>query len=161
MRLMYDSTNINDIPADAQMVAYYVDGSWPVSAAAVRARFPNAVLLTITVGNTENADIIDRESGDASAAYAAGWVRRRNNLGIRPTVYCNRSSRAEVEADCAGLSYDLFIATLDGVEVMQPGAVATQTQGQAQLGIHADRSMVNDTWHPGGAASAPAGPIVH
>jgi len=155
LREMFDSTDINDIPADAQMVAYYEDGSWPTARSVVQARFPNAVLVSITVGNTEAADVIDRENGDASATYAAGWVRRRNALGIRPTVYCNRSARAEVEADCAGLSYDLWIATLDGVETPQPGAVATQTQGQATNGgFHWDRSLVVDGWFPGGTAPA-------
>jgi hypothetical protein len=159
---MYDSTAAGDIPADAQMVGGYVDGSWPWSAADW-ARFPNAVKVRITVGNTENADVIDRETGDASAGYAAGWAKRRHDAGHRPTIYCNRSSRAEVEADlhAAGLAtsdYDLWIATLDGNPTMQPGAVATQWQGQAQSGKHYDLSMVNDTWHPGGVAPAP-GPI--
>ncbi len=154
---MYDSTNPFDIPADAQMVAGYIDGSWPWTAAGW-ARFPNAVKVRITVGNTEAADAIDVENGDATPAYAGGWVRRRNAAGVRPLVYCNRSARPAVEAACAGLSYDLWIATLDGIQAMQPGAVATQWQGQAQSGMHYDKSLVNDTWMPGGGAAPAPGP---
>ena len=149
MRSMFDSTTAEDIPADAVLVGGYVDGSYAWSDADW-ARFPNAVKVRIAVfATTNDGDVLDCENGDATPGLCPGWIRMRQAAGLaRPTIYCNRSTRPQVEVACSGLAYDLWISTLDGVEAMDPGAVATQWQGQAQSGQHYDQSLVLDTWMP-------------
>jgi hypothetical protein len=159
MKDMYDSTNAFDIPLDSKVVGGYVDGSWPWSAA-MWARFPNAIKIRIVVSPWHNdGHVLDCESGDATPAQCPGWIRMRQASGLAiPAIYCNRSTRPQVEAACAGLNYVFWIATLDGIQVMQPGAVATQWQGQAQSGKHYDLSMVVDNWPGGGPLPTPAAP---
>ena len=148
-RSMYDSTTASDIPATAEMVGGYVDGLYRWTDADW-ALFPSAVKIRIAVSAaTNDGHVLDCENGDATPPQCPGWIVMRQQAGLaRPTIYCNRSSRPQVEQACAGLQYDLWIATLDGIEEMQPGAVATQWQGEAQSGQHYDLSIVSDLWYP-------------
>lgn len=77
MRLMYDSTTASDIPADAEIVAGYVDGRYAWSDADW-ARFPNAVKVRISVFGSLDADVLDVEPSDATPADAAVWVAQKN-----------------------------------------------------------------------------------
>jgi hypothetical protein len=158
-RTMYDAVSWQNIPADAEMVAGYVDGpasQWPAEA---WARFPHAVTVRITVNPADNeGDVLDVENGDAEPADAPGWIKRRHAAGAKfVTIYCNRSTLPAVQAAAQGTEYSLWISTLDGTQQVA-GAVAVQYQG----GPHApyDVSVVHDdSWHPAaGPAPKPPGP---
>ena len=47
--LIYDSITIADLPSDTTALLAYVDGSY-ANLAAAKARFPNAVILTVSEG---------------------------------------------------------------------------------------------------------------
>ena len=96
---MYDDINADNIPADATVMAGYVDGQWP-SYAPMKTRFPNARVFSITVYNGD-ADILDVETGDATPDMVPAWVTRQRNAG-RPIVivYCNRSNYPAVVQAC-------------------------------------------------------------
>lgn len=164
MRTGWDSTNIFDIPATAQVVFYYGDGLYAVSLAAVQARFPNAVKLEITVfGASNRGHILDVENGDATPAEARGWIIRRQASGLaRPTIYCNLATIGAVRAACAGLTYDWWSAGyFSGTPRLDQGAVATQYANQPLTGIHADASFVSDGWYPGGGPAPAPTPDQH
>lgn len=88
--IMYDAVGIENIPADAEYLAAYIDG--PDTYAAVIARFPhNKGVLTISTGGGD-ADCCDSETGDLTAQQAVMWVERMLLEGRwRPCVYANAS----------------------------------------------------------------------
>ncbi len=97
---MADSIYPQNLPDGWAAYLGYVDGEWP-TAAAVRARFPAAKIVTLTVvGGHAVADGCDRESGDLSPDTAARWVSRRLAEGAqRPIVYASVSNvRAVLDA---------------------------------------------------------------
>jgi hypothetical protein len=103
MRTMYDalSTQAHTIPADAQLVAGYIDAG-PVPAAPpwtaeTWALFPHAVHVTIaTQPGTNDGLVLDVEAGDATPEQAPAWVAMRRAAGVHPTVYCSESDWPEV-----------------------------------------------------------------
>lgn len=147
-RLMYDSVDPNAIPVNAEMVAGYVDGNFKWSDTGW-SRFANSIKVRIAVfASTNDGDVLDVENGDASPDQAAGWIKMRQEAGIFvPTIYCNRSTRPAVEAACAGLTFDLWIATLDGTQDIA-GTVAVQYAGSAITGQNYDLSIVTDDGWP-------------
>lgn len=150
-REMFDSTNPNDIPTTAQMVAGYVDGIYAWSTAGW-ARFPNSVKVRIAISPfTNDGHVLDVETGDATPAQAPGWARMRIAAGLqRPTLYVNRSNWSAVVAACAGLPVDWWVATLDGTtSVSLPGQItpiAVQYENSTLAGGHYDKSLVADSW---------------
>lgn len=159
VRYMYDSTVLNDIPSDAQMAAAYGVGTFAVNRTLFKERFPgNSGLLIDPVGIAPSAcQIRDWETGDKSGNLE-DWVIQCKADNAKPTVYCNRSTIAEVRnltgSQVLGKDYWLWIATLDGTFATSypdapTGVVAVQAWGQLQLGIHADKSVVfDDSWYP-------------
>lgn len=96
--VMFDSTDLGQIPADAACVAGYVGGRWP-TAREIPHRFPRARLLTIAVTAAEDAETLDIETGDATPADAAGWFERQRRRGVpRPCLYASASVMAAVVA---------------------------------------------------------------
>lgn len=150
-RIMYDSITPEVIPADAEMVAGYVNGRWDWAAKpGAFARWPHAAHVRIDVNGSDplNAGVIDVERGDASPEVAARWVTIRNRAGLGATVYCNRATLPSVREACHGLKYKLWIATLDGSKLDGEFA-AVQYLGAKDVGFNADMSIVyDDTWHP-------------
>lgn len=155
-RTMYDSTTPQIIPADAEMVAGYVNGEFAWQPADWD-RFPHAVKVHITIMAVNEAGVLDVETGDVIPAQAPGWVKARRQSGLaRPTLYVNRSDAQQVIDACtadglkAGVDYWLWLATLDGTATTDlPGVVAIQNKGATALGFNADSSVVLDpTWHP-------------
>jgi hypothetical protein len=149
---MYDSVDWQKIPADARMVAGYVDGAyaWPPEA---WARFPNAKHVRISVippGDPKDAGVLDVESGAASVADAPGFIRARRRNKKRAVIYVERSLVADIRTACDGLDYGLWVADWTG----QPHkladmhlVVAVQWNGGVDLAY--DTSEVFDrTWHP-------------
>lgn len=154
-RIMRDSTTAADIPlAKMLMVAGYANGrfAWSVED---WARFPGIPHIHIDVNGSHAADagVLDVETGDATPVGAIAWVAARHNVGdSRPIVYCNRATRDAVVKNLSthgftlGHDYGLWIATLDGTQVLpvMTGVVAVQHAGENLTGGHYDESIVYD-----------------
>jgi hypothetical protein len=155
VRTLYDSTNPWAIPADAQMVAGYVDGkyAWPAEA---WARFPNAVKVTLSAIGVAVAHAVDVEDGCVwPPENAVPWVLRARAAGYDPTVYCNRQNDlgpirdAFDRAEVAQPHY--WVAEYDGVREIPPGTVGKQhTAPEAPVHApapgHYDISSMLDFW---------------
>lgn len=104
---MADSIVPENLPPIYEAFLAYVDGHWP-TASKVRAMFPGARLLTLTVlGGQAVADGCDCEAGDMGPAQAAAWVQRRLAAGEwRPVVYASADAMAGVlyQLDALGIT---------------------------------------------------------
>lgn len=155
MRLMYDSTEPNDIPATATMVAGYANGRY-ANYDAMKARFPHAHVVSISVRADDTlAHVLDVESGDATPGQFGPWATKVANRGVvRPTAYCSRSSVPLILAHRPrGVTVDLWVADWTGVahvlgfEGGNVVAVQYASPGHGSGG-HYDVSAVWDqTWH--------------
>jgi hypothetical protein len=145
-KTMYDAVNASAIPANAEIVAGYVEGRYAWSAADW-ARFPNAVKVTIAIWNAD-ADVLDIETGDATPAMGPAWVARQRARGAFPTVYCNTSTWPAVQSALSaagfvnGTHYDWWAARYTGQPHLEPGSAATQ---YADPGPY-DLSLCQDYW---------------
>jgi hypothetical protein len=121
--LMYDG--INSLAAGiarafpgAAKVAGYVNGRYAWSQAEWDL-FPHADHVTITVrADADEGDVLDVETGDATPAEAAAWIRMRHAAGLyRPTIYCSLSVvpdiRRETGSLILGRDYDIWVARYD------------------------------------------------
>jgi hypothetical protein len=156
-RVMFDSVNPAAIPADASLVAGYVDGAvsaWPASA---WDRFPEAekVRINVTGDPSHGGDVLDVERFDATPAHAPGWFDARTAAGAKGlTIYCNRSTLPAVDAAMGNRSHFRWVATLDGhldIAGYPPlqGPAVIQFLPASDLGINADMSLViSDYFHP-------------
>lgn len=113
-RRMVDSITPTDIPVNDpatgrpwDCVLGYVDGHFgpagtPPNAwtPAAWARFPNSVHVRCAVlASTLDADVLDRENGDATAAEAVTWVQAKRAQGdAEPTVYVGLADWAALQA---------------------------------------------------------------
>lgn len=89
---LFDSVEVEAIPADAKQVAGYVDGAYR-NIDELKRRFPHAQHLGITVtGDDLAADAIDVEQGNVQPPKAALWVARKLHLRTRPRYYTSRSN---------------------------------------------------------------------
>lgn len=147
---MYDSVNAAAIPADAEMVAGYVDGAYRWSDADW-ARFPNATKVRIaTQPGTDDGDGCDVERGDLVPAQSRAYVLRRQAAGIlQPFVYCGLATVGQVQAACAGLLYWLWIADWTGQPHPLNYAAAVQYADGKMLGTGYDLSIVYSDRFPG------------
>ncbi len=125
---MYDAVTVANIPAEATMVAGYVDGgyrNWPE----LVARFPHARKVSITTTGDAHADVVDVEQGDCSPQKAVAWARMMRYVGRRPVVYTSRANLGDVQA-----AFDQerephpfwWIADWTGEPHLYGGSVATQ-----------------------------------
>lgn len=90
--LMFDDVTVDLLPAGYDAYAGYVDGIFE-NIAQIRARFPNAHILTIAVRASDVADALDVEAGDASNDEAPGWFRKSLAAGVtRPCLYTSASN---------------------------------------------------------------------
>ena len=125
---MPDSIYPANLPGGFAAYLGYPDGRWQ-TAAALRARFPGARLVTLTVtGDTLDADGVDVEEGNPNAVSGAAWVKRKLAAApaSRPVVYADLATRGytmtEVLAALAGLGVSrhrvrLLTAHYDGEHV--------------------------------------------
>ena len=90
MTIMFDSVNIHNIPANASMVAGYVNGHW-ATYESLKAAFPKAHVVSIDVFGNAVADVIDVEKGDATPQVAVAWAAHMRTLGRNPIVYASRA----------------------------------------------------------------------
>ncbi|MEU0467221.1 hypothetical protein ABZ215_24740 [Amycolatopsis sp. NPDC006131] len=152
---MYDSTRANNIPADAGMVAGYVDQyTIPKWSAEEWARFPRAVKVRIAKkASTNDGHVLDVEPGLAIPAEAPGWAQMRRRAGVAPTIYCNKATWGEVQEAfndfrvpqphywIAHYNGERELPTLNGIT-----AVAKQYADDKRLGKPYDLSCVADYW---------------
>jgi|SRR5579859_1043815 len=115
MHVLFDSVDLDQIPASATAVAGYVGGAWPTFQA-LQARFPNARHVSIAVNAGEDAEVLDIETGDANPSEAPAWARRQLGRGAtRPCLYASLSVMPSVVAAMAGAGihrtvYRLWVA---------------------------------------------------
>jgi hypothetical protein len=152
--IAYDSTRPHLIPADAWGILPYPDGRFAWTEADL-ARFPHAHRRFISeFGNARLASIAAVEIGALDPVEARGFIVERKRLFPEgtPTIYCDRARLPEVEAECAGLEFDRYIADwtgsphwINGIERL----VAVQFVG----GVRApyDKTLCKPGWlHPSG-----------
>jgi len=170
-RYMWDSIVLADIPQDAEMVAVYGNGVYAVPSARVDQRFthvPESARVYIDVNGTlPKCCVRDWEPGDKGGNLEQ-WVAACKVYNSRPTIYCDRSTIAQVRVETGtqvlGKDYWLWIATLDGTYAAAypdapTGVVAVQAWGVSQTGIHADKSVVFDDYWPLFGPVTPSPPV--
>lgn len=146
-RLMFDSVSPSGIPADAAMVAGYVDGVY-ANVPAMRARFPHATVVQVAVSASYPAArgvVLDVESGDATPSQAVAWCRAYAGPNSDLTVYCDSSTWPTVRAAfaAAGVSEpNYWVADYDGDPTIPAGAVAKQYA----TNDYYDTSSVSSYW---------------
>jgi hypothetical protein len=157
-RILYDGINTDAhlIPANAQMVAGYVDGLYAWSDADW-ARFPNAVKIRIAVfADTNDGHVLDCEPGNNTPAESVDWVLMRRKAGVEPTVYCGRNTwwpqiRAAFAARAVPEPH-YWVADYSTGQQIPSGAIALQ---YADMGSY-DLSVVADYWPGVDPAPTPA-----
>lgn len=109
VRVMFDSTTVDEIPSNAPAVAGYVDGIYNTFKDLLT-RFPKAKHLSIAVFSKDSATCLDCETGDATPAEVPPWVHERKLEGkVRPMVYGSASewrNRIWPELRAAGFKRD-------------------------------------------------------
>lgn len=136
---MYDSVTWDAIPANAEVVAGYIDGNfaWPHQA---WNRWPDAEKVLITVSGSLTGNVADVENGDMTPAQAAEWIRAKHNAGMRgATIYCSVSNLGAVRDACKGQGYYIWVADWTNSPHEIAATVATQYQN---VGTSYDLSMV-------------------
>lgn len=164
MRLMHDGAIATGIPAWAGMVAGYIDGPY-IWTTTEWARFSGAVHVGISVTpSLKQGDVIDTETGGATPAEAAAWIRARKADGYeRPTVYCSLSKIPAVRQATGSLilghDYDIWGAEWTGLPhtiiAPGPGLVAACAAVQYQNVPAYDLSAVFDPGWPHRKAPLP------
>jgi Fibronectin type III domain len=158
---MYDGINalaagIAKSFPNAAMVAGYVNGTYAWTDAEWNL-FPHATHVSISVTASANeGDVLDVESGDATPAQTAGWIKQRKASGYyRPSIYCNLSTvpavREGTGAYILGQDYDIWVADWTGSphEVTAPGTpTATCSATQYENTDNYDVSVVYDSGWP-------------
>lgn len=141
------------------LVGGYINGSF----AWTQAQFDlfdasDRVYITITA-SADAGDVIDCENGDATPGQAANWVRMRKAAGYdRPTVYCNRSTVADVRMATGSLvlarDYDIWVADWTGAPHEVSPCAATQYVSASSW----DLSSVYDSGWPHRTRKTPPPP---
>jgi hypothetical protein len=145
---MYDTiaSDAHLIPANAQMVAGYVDGLY-VWSDAEWARFPNATKIRIAVfTSTNDGHVLDCEQGNNTPASSVDWVLMRRKAGIDPTVYCGRNtwwSQIRASFQARGVAEPHYwVADYSAGQSIPAGAIALQYTDTGPYDI----SVVADYW---------------
>lgn len=147
--LFYDSVTPEQIPADAIAACLYYDGDWKATPEEAQ-RFKHVRWITVT-GDWQNCGIADFEEGnpvydnaDALRTYVAGRI----GMNKRARVYTDRANLPTVRQRLEGLSYLVWIGTLDGT-MLEPdyteGLWAVQFQGATVHGNY-DTSILYKPW---------------
>jgi hypothetical protein len=90
--LMFDDVDVALLPSGFDAYAAYIDGIY-ANFAAIKARFPNAHILTIAVRATDVADALDIEQFDATNTQAPAWFRLALAHGVlKPCLYTSVSN---------------------------------------------------------------------
>lgn len=147
MRIMKDSTAIDQIdPASVDLIAYYIDGAYVPSAAAL-ARFAGKVHVPIAVHSRTNAGVVfDGPPDNGTWDEVVDWVVLRRRSGADPSVYTDQSDWATAIAAFNRRNVPpphWWIAKWDGRAELIDGAYAHQYES---IGNRWDTSAVADYW---------------
>lgn len=155
--VMYDSIEVDTIPADAMAAAGYVGGQWP-NFESMRRAFPHAHVLSIAPEASMDAECLDVEPLDATNAQAAGWFHRQKARGItKPVVYTSASNvQALINAlAAAGINRNQYLVWSAHYTYSPhicspnvcgyPQADGTQWTDHA-LGRNLDQSLISDAF---------------
>jgi hypothetical protein len=146
---MYDAVDVHALPVHTQLTLGYVDGrDTSGHYAAVKARFPNAFIIPVTVtGEHLAAKIGDVEKFDMKNEQGAQWALDKVRAGEAPTLYTQLSNWAALREAVARLKFppgppvSYMIAAYDNVAKVPRGAVGKQFS----TGRY-DTSIVNADW---------------
>lgn len=145
MWVMFDSVNLDTVPASAQAVAGYTSGNWPTFPE-VQRRWPHARHLSIAISARHDAECLDIEPGDSVPADAPGWLIRQEARGVhRPVVYGSESTLPQIfgaleRARIARSRYRVWSAHYTFTPHVDDHADATQWTDKA-LGRNLDESL--------------------
>jgi hypothetical protein len=150
-RTMYDSLDLNAIPTNAQMVAYYPHDSRTTGTVA---RFSKStVLVTIdNVGSHTDCDVLDVEPGAAwpPDTVVDRWLAAKQGQGKTGTIYANLSNIGAVRA-ATKRPFDWWAAQWTNVPHSVAGSVATQYENTPGY----DLSLVTDASWPSPPKTSP------
>ena len=159
IRAMLDSDDLAALGHVTPLIATYAD-LFPTHAAlhGFLASHPGqqVVLIDRALGDPLGvASVLDIEAHADGVGKLPGWYDRQHGRGIHYlTAYCDRSTLPAVIQAGGHRHVYHWVATLDGTVVIGGFAplaapAAVQCLGEAQLGVHADLSLVlEDQWHP-------------
>jgi len=156
IRLMLDTDKPLGLTVTTGMLATYADLADAPLVAHLSRTHGHVVWIERGLGDPLGlATILDVEGGAVRPAQAPVWYDRRHAQGAKSlTVYCNRSTLAEVDTEMGPRNFYRWVARLDGISAVPgftPGKspAAVQIMGAAALGFHADASLVfQDAWQP-------------
>jgi peptidoglycan hydrolase-like protein with peptidoglycan-binding domain len=162
---MFDDIVVAVLPSGTSYAyAGYVDGMWPTFPE-LKARFPLADLLDMTVFASGDATGLDIETGDATITQAPGWYERQVARGVyRPVLYVEASRMKALEEVMAGqhvarASYRLWTAHYAAkAHVCAPGSCGyglTQADGTQWTQTAAGRNLDQSILLPGFFAPRP------
>lgn len=134
-RTMYDAIDASLLPTGGDLYAGYVDGRWP-SYAAIKKRFPKALVLGIATNpNTNDGIIGDGPPDNGTWSEWIGWVQRRRAAGQDPWINTNQNNdwTPGIEAFRAANVAEphWWVANYDGSPVLPSGALMKQYASNA------------------------------
>ncbi len=118
---IYDAVQVSAIPSNATTILAYVDGRYRTYAA-VKARFPQARILTVSTTGATPANILDVEPGNIQPQGARLWVE----AGFGHIIYSDRADKVRLDQALAGLTWQWYAADPTGVAHLVPDSIATQ-----------------------------------
>jgi hypothetical protein len=94
--IMFDDVTPSLIPSTAEAVGYYVDGRYK-DGTDIAKLFPKAKLVGIAVTSTDDADVLDVETGNATIADIFPWLTRQRSKTwtgstSKPVIYTSVSN---------------------------------------------------------------------
>lgn len=156
LRVMYDSANMDAIPADAQVVAGYPhrggDTVWNP------ARFPHALVMAIDQRG-DHADDCHAADYEQFAIFGTALIRQwveswhllhprgmaaQNGFFLRPPVYSDLTNLPSVISALHGLTWDPWVAAWPGNgPVLEPGWAAHQYADPKTSGGDFDLTVIS------------------
>lgn len=157
MQLMYDSVTPEDIPTDAAIVAFFLDGIGARTREQMRALFPNATLVTITIDpDLNDGDVLDCErfnmvDPQKDPGRAVDWVLLRRGLGFMSAcLYASVDNIAPLAQafTARGVGQPLYwVADWTGKPHLITNSAATQwISPETGSPGHYDISTTSDIW---------------
>lgn len=121
--LMVDAIHFANIPAGAfKYAAGYLNGDF-ITPESQLDRFDGIIEIAVFAGDPTQARFarcLDVERFDANPSDAPAFIMERQRAGFHDaTIYCNRDTFPIVQKACAGFSYRLWLATLDGTKLSE------------------------------------------
>ena len=147
-RKMYDSVTVGNLPINSDgLYAGYVGGNWP-TLVPIMQRFPHARVVSIAVNASQSAQVLDVETGDATANEVPDWLNRMRAQGRKNiTIYTSRSNIDAVLSACDAAKVArplIWAADWTGAPHTVAGAVAVQYLSNDYF----DETCITDAFWP-------------